>query len=158
MPKYNMLRKTGNFLLAIGALLAFATAVMASVGSVLDKESKSFVDAAVPAIAADWDIAELQSRASDEFNDTVDYADLKRYFTILRKMGPLREYKGSTGEAQITLSFLDGVTITALYVASADCDKGSVDLQLSLIKQKGQWRILGIRINPRESADDNNTI
>jgi len=158
MPLHKMLRKTGNFLLAIGALLAFTAAVMASVGSALDKESKAFVDAAVPAIVSGWDVRELQKRASDEFNNSVDNAELERYFAILRKMGTLREYRGSTGEAQITLSFLNDVAITALYAASADCDEGAVDLQLSLIKQKGQWQILGIRITPRELTDDNNTI
>jgi len=158
MTLNKMMRKTGNFLLTIGALLTFATAVIASVGSVLDKESKAFVDAAVPAIVSGWDVGELQKRASDEFNNSVDNADLQRYFAILRKMGTLREYRGSTGEAQIAISFLNGVEITALYAASADCDEGAVDLQLSLIKQKGRWLILGIRITPRELADDNNTI
>jgi hypothetical protein len=158
MPLHKMLRKTGNVLLAIGALLTFAAAVLASVGSALDKESKAFVDASVPAIVSGWDIGELQKRASDEFNNSVDNTDMKRYFAILRKMGTLREYRGSTGEAQIDLSFLNGVEVTALYSASADFDEGAVDLQLSLIKQKGQWQILGIRITPRELADDNNTI
>jgi len=158
MPLHKMLRKTGNFLLAIGALLAFTAAVMASVGSALDKESKAFVDAAVPAIVSGWDVGELRKRASEEFKNSVDIADLKRDFDILRKIGALRVYKGSTGEAQIALSFANGVEISALYAASADCDEGAVDLQLSLIKQKGQWQILGIRITPRELPDDNNTV
>jgi hypothetical protein len=158
MHTRKIMRKVGNYLLAFGVLLAFVAAVVASVGNSLDKESKTFVDAAVPAIISGWDVTELQKRASDEFNNSVDYADLIRYFAVLRKLGSLREYMGSMGESQITLSLLNGVSITALYTASADCDEGAVDLQLSLIKQKGLWRILGIRITPRELADDNNTI
>ncbi len=158
MPTYKILRKAGNILLQIGALLAFIAAVVASAGYSLDKESKAFVDTAVPAIVSGWDVAELQKRASEEFNNSVDYGDLVRYFAILRKMGSLREYQGSTGESQITLSLLGGVSITALYTASAECDEGTADLELSLIKQKGIWRILGIRIVPRELSDDNKTI
>ncbi len=158
MPIHKLLRKIGNYLLAIGVLLTFAAAVVASAGKSLDKESKAFVDTAVQAIVSGWDVEELQKRASDEFNNSVDDADLIRYFAILRKMGSLREYRGAMGESQITLSFLNGVAITAVYSASADCDEGAVDLQLTLIKQKGRWWILGIRITPRELADDNNTI
>ncbi len=158
MPTYRILKKVGNYLLQIGALLAFIAAVVASAGYSLDKESKAYVDTAVPAIVSGWDVAELQKRASDEFNNSVDYADLIRYFAILRKIGSLREYQGSIGESQITISLLSGVTVTALYTASADCDEGTVDLELSLIKQKGIWRILGIRITPRELTDNNTTI
>lgn len=158
MPIYRILRKAGNFLLGIGALLTFISAILASAGYSLDKESKAFIDTAVPAIVSGWDIAEIQKRASEEFNNSVDYADLIRYFAVLQKLGSLREYQGSTGESQITISVLNGVSITALYTASADCDQGAVDLELSLIKRKGLWRILGIRITPRELADDNQTI
>jgi hypothetical protein len=157
MPTYKNLRKAGNYLLQIGALLSFIAAVVASAGYSLDKESKVFVDTAVPAIISGWDVAELQKRASEEFNSSVDYDDLMRYFAILRKMGSLREYQGSIGESQITFS-LSGVSITALYTASADCDEGTVNFELSLIKQKGMWRILGIKITPRELVDDNKTI
>jgi hypothetical protein len=158
MHTYKNLRKAGNYLLQIGALLSFIAAVIASAGYSLDKESKVFVDTAVPAIVSGWDVAELRKRASEEFNNSVDYDDLMRYFAILRKMGSLREYQGSIGESQITFSLLSGVSITALYTASADCDEGTVKLELSLIKQNGMWRILGIKITPRELADDNKTI
>jgi hypothetical protein len=156
MIKY--IRTAGTVLLTIGVLLTSVAAILAAVGHELDKESKSFVDAAVPAIVSEWDVAELQRRASPEFNATVDYADLAGNFALLRKLGTMREYKGSTGEARITISISDGVAITAVYAAFADFDEGTADMQLALTKQQGRWQIQGFRINPRDLADDTNTI
>lgn len=156
MLKY--IRTVGTVFLIIGVVLAAAAAILASVGYALDKESKSFVDAAVPAIVSDWDVAELQRRASPEFNATVDYTELKRYFTFLRKLGTFHVYNGSTGEARITISFTYGVSITAAYVAFADFDEGTADMQLDIIKQQGRWQIQGFKITPREMTEDTNTI
>ncbi len=156
MIKY--VKTAGTIFVTIGVLLAAVAAILAAIGHALDKESKSFVDAAVPAIVSEWDVTELQKRASPEFNATVDYADLTRNFTLLRKLGTLREYKGATGEARITISLTDGVSITAVYAAFADFDEGAADMQLALTKQQGRWRIQGFKIAPRELADDTNTI
>jgi hypothetical protein len=140
----------GYVFMAVLLIVAAGAATVAIIGTTLDKESKEFVDAAVPAIAAEWDIKELQKRASPEFNESVDYDDLAFFFNALQDLGELTEYNGSTGESHIHLSFRSGYELTALYTASADYNTASAEIQISLIKHRGQWQILGFRVSPQE--------
>ncbi len=121
-------------------------------GKKLDKESKAFVDTAVQAIAADWDITELQKRASSEFNDEVDYDSLAEDFTTLQQLGKLTEYKGSTGDSNITVS-LSGFAITADYTATADFEEGSAEMQISLVRRGGRWQILDFTVSPESFTE-----
>jgi hypothetical protein len=73
------------------------------IGNRLDKESKAFVDAAIPAIVSTWDVSEIEKRASPEFTDDVDYDGLVQDFGVLQQLGNLVMYKGSSGDAHITL-------------------------------------------------------
>lgn len=127
-------------------------------GNRWDKESKAFVDAAIPAIVSTWDVDEIEKRASPEFNDEVDYDGLEQDFGVLRQLGKLVEYKGSTGDSNITLSFLYGYEITADYTASADFEAGSTNMRMSLIKHGGKWQILDFTINPEEFNERNDII
>jgi hypothetical protein len=119
------------------------------IGGRLDKESKAYVDVAIPAIVSRWDIGEIEKRASPEFNDVVDYDDLEEYFGAIRQLGNLVEYHGSMGDSNIMLSLQYGYEITADYTASADFEAGSADIQISLIKHDGQWQILDLTISPK---------
>ena len=136
--------------LALIVSLAAGVLAFAIVGKTLDKESKAFVDATIPAIVSDWDATEIKKRASPEFDATINYEDLQQLLDILRGLGEMEEYRGSIGQAQIVLSIEDGIVITAVYEASADFEAGSADMQLALIKHGGQWQILGFTINPEE--------
>ncbi len=147
----------GYVFLALIIVIAVTTASVALLGKKLDRESKAFVDAALPAIVADWDITELQKRASPEFSESVDYDDVEDYFGSLQQLGKFQEYKGSSGDSNITLS-LGGYEITADYTASADFEAGSVDMQISLIRHDGQWQILDFKVSPEEYTKRNDVI
>ena len=147
----------GYVFLAVIVLVVAGAASVAIIGKRLDKESKIYVDAALPAIITEWDISELQKRASPEYDASVDYDDLEDYFESLRQLGKLEEYQGSTGDSNITIS-LSGCEITADYTATADFEKGSVELQVSLIKHNGSWQILDFRVNPEESTERKDVI
>ncbi|MDA8423343.1 MAG: hypothetical protein M0Z89_08435 [Nitrospiraceae bacterium] len=147
----------GYVFLAVIVLAIAGAASVAIMGKRLDKESKGYVDAALPAIITEWDISELQKRASPEFDASVDYDDLEDYFESLRELGKLEEYQGSTGDSNITIS-PGGYEITADYTATADFEKGSVELQVSLIKHNGSWQILDFRVNPEESTERKDVI
>ncbi len=142
--------------LIVGTAAAMGT--LAVLGKRLNKESKTFVDAAVPAIVSGWDVEEIQKRASPEFNDEVDYDDLEQDLETLRQLGELVEYKGSSGDANITLSIRYGYEITADYTASADFEAGSADIHISLIKHDGQWQILDLTVNPEEFTERHDVI
>ncbi len=137
----------GYVFLVLLVLMAAGAATLAALGKKWDKESHAYVDAAVQAIVADWDIAELQKRASPELDDAVDYESLEEDFNALQQLGSLVEYKGSTGDSNITLS-LSGYAITADYTAAADFEEGSAELQISLIRRGGQWQILDFSVRP----------
>lgn len=147
----------GYVFLAVIVLLIAGAASVAVIGKRLDKDSKAYVDAALPAIITEWDVSELQKRASPEYDDSVDYDDVEDYFTSLQQLGKLEEYKGSTGDSNITIS-LSGYEITADYIANADFEKGSAEIQISLIKRDGSWQILDFKVNPEEFTERKDVI
>ena len=148
----------GYIFLALIIVIAAVIGTLAVIGNRLDKESKAFVDAAIPAIAAHWDINEIQKRASPEFDGDVNYDDLAQDLDELRQMGKLVEYKGSVGQSNITVSFQLSYEITADYSASADFETASADIRISLIRHDGQWQILDIQVNPEEFTESHNVI
>lgn len=152
-----MIMILGYAFLCVIVLVVAGVASVAVIGKRLDKESKAFVDAAVPAIVAEWDIAELQKRASPEFNASVDYDDLADDFETLQQMGKLVEYKGSIGDSNITVS-LSGYEITADYTANADFETGSTEMQISLIRHSGQWQILDFTVSPEAFTERKDVI
>lgn len=147
----------GYIFLTLIVVIAATIASVTIIGKKLDKESKAFVDAAVPAIVADWDVEELQKRASPELDASVDYDDVEDYFGSLQELGKFQEYNGSTGDSNITIS-LSGYEITADYTASADFEAGSVEMQISLIKHGSQWQILDFKVSPEEYTRRNDVI
>src|ERR1700691_4987116 len=99
----------GGLCAAIVLLLIIAVAFIAYTGRGLDKESKTYADAAVVAIASQWNEQDLTDRASPQFMATVkDPADLDRVVGGWRRLGPLKKYGGSKGEANINLGPTDG--------------------------------------------------
>ena len=139
------------FIVFIVLMIAAAVTVVV-LGKKFDNESRAYVDTAVQAIAADWDIAELQKRASPEFNDAVDYGDLEDDFTTLQQLGKLVEYKGSSGDSNITIS-LGGYAVTADYTAIAEFEAGSAEMRVSLVRRKGRWQILDFTVNPESFVE-----
>lgn len=151
------MRKTivilGSVLLVLTVLLSVGYGSLALLGKRLDKESKAYVDSAVPAIVTGWDLDELRKRTSPEFDDGADYDELQDYFDELRQLGNLTEYKGAEGDANITLSLLYGIEVSADYAAFADFETGSADIRISLIKRDGLWQILDLSITPQPFAE-----
>jgi hypothetical protein len=143
----------GYAFLSLVMLLVAGFAVLAARGRTLDKESKAFVDVAVPAIVSAWDVTELQKHASPEFDDAADYDTIEKLFASLQALGKFQEYGGSKGEANITISLQYGFEITADYLASADFDVGSAEILIALIKHDGRWQILDLKIDTEEYRD-----
>ncbi len=148
----------GYISLAIIVVIAAVVGILAVVGHSLDRESKAFVDDAIPAIAARWDVREIQKRASPEFDEGMNYDDLAQDLEELRQMGKLVEYKGSTGQSNITISFQLSYEITADYSANADFETATADIRMSLIRHDGKWQILDLQINPEDFTESHNVI
>jgi hypothetical protein len=150
-----------KLLMILGAIFAIlvvivgiALAYFAYTGGALDKESKAYADSAIPAITANWDMAELQNRLSPEFKTTLKSGDLEKLYAQFRRLGPLRKYNGVRGDATIGVT-PNGKMVTARYIGSAEFETGPAEVLLALIRHGDQWQILGFRINSRVFLEPN---
>src|SRR5512140_1657544 len=115
----------GYTFLAFIALGIIAAGSVYMLGKRFDRESLAYVNAAIPAIVSDWDVKELQKRASSEFDSAMDYDEVEQYFSELRGLGRMVVYKGAIGESTITISLRYLYEITADYTAVVDFEAGS---------------------------------
>jgi len=116
----------------------------------LDKESKAYVDAAIPAVFKSWNEKELLNRASPEFKQAVPQQKLDELFHKLSNLGPLRKCEPAQGRAG--MSNQADKQVKAEYIANATFDKGKALIDLALIKHGDQWQILGFVVKPPESG------
>src|SRR5262245_57788214 len=131
----------GVIFLALIFLAALGIGIAAFRGSALDKESKAYVDSAVPAIISSWDTQELMSRASPELNQVTQVDDAERLFQSLRSLGKMKKYQGSKGESLTSQILGKGATISARYLANAEFDGGNAKIYVTLIKHGNLWQI-----------------
>jgi hypothetical protein len=142
-----------KFLIILGAIFlmlillgAIGIGIAAFKGAALDKESKAYVDAAVPAIISSWNTQELLSRASPEFNKVTKSDDLERFFQPLRSLGKMQKYEGSQGQSVTSRILGKGTTISADYFVRAEFEGGSAKIYVKLIKHGNLWQIGGFRV------------
>jgi len=139
----------GGLCAAVFLLLIILISIFAYAGRGLDKESKTYADAAIVAVTSQWNEKDLTDRASPQFMAAVkDPADLDRVLGTWRLLGPLKKYDGSKGGAHLDFNWPRGKTITAVYVARAEFEHGIAMINISLIKFNGTWEILGFHIFP----------
>lgn len=133
------------FIVAFGCFVGYA----AMTGSKLDSSSKAFVDGSIPVITGSWSGDELLSRASPEFKQAVDAQpeQFQMLFQKLSKLGALKHYEGSKGQATIFVDAAKGKVITANYTAEATFEQGNAHFMLHLIQRDGQWQYLGFRVD-----------
>jgi len=138
----------GAIFLALIVLGGIGIAFVAIRGTALDKESKAYVDAAVPVIVSSWSVQALLDRASPEFTQATQPGDVERLFGEMHSLGKLRNYEGSQGQSLIYHDLTKGTTISASYSAKAQFEAGSVQVDIRLIKHGNQWQILGFHVQP----------
>jgi len=143
-----------KFLIVLGVTFLVLVVVIAAfigyaaiTGSALDKQSKAYVDAAVPAIVSSWNEQELLSRASPEFQKAAKPADVDRLFRWFRTLGQLQKYEGSQGQATINVTPQTGKEVSARYVAKALFEHGEASIEVGLIKRDDAWQITGFKLN-----------
>lgn len=117
-------------------------------GNTLDKESRAFVDGAVPAIAGTWSQQELLDRATPELRETARLAQLGMVFETLSQLGPLVGYDGATGDASMSYMSGSGGTVAASYVAKARFRNGNATFHIGLVKRDGHWMIQTFHVDP----------
>lgn len=148
-----------GFLLILGAItlvVIVAAGVSVSVliykGNALDAESKAFVDSAVQAIAANWNREQLLDRATPELRASVKPEELQAVFDAVTQLGPLVEYQGATGDANMSYMAGSGGSVSASYAAKVKCKDGDATIRITLVKRDGRWMISGFHVDTSPSG------
>jgi hypothetical protein len=143
-----------RFLCILGALIlviivaaGIGVGVLIYKGNALDAESKAFVDSSVSAIAASWSKEQLLDRATPELRTSVKPEELKTLFDAVLQLGPLVEYQGATGEANMSYMAGSGSSVSASYVARAKFKNGAATIRITLLKRDGRWMISGFHVD-----------
>ena len=138
----------GSIFLALLVLGALGVGFLAWRGNALDKESKAYADAAIPAIITTWLDKALLDRASPEFNQTTNAVQVYQLFRQCESsLGRLQKCEPAQGQAAIFVTPQTGERITAKYTAKARFDNGEATITLSLIKHGDQWQIAGFHVD-----------
>jgi hypothetical protein len=136
-----------SIFLGIILLIGIGVAILARTGNGLDRESKAYVDAAVPAIVSSWSEDELMNRATSEMRQATKPADTARMFAWFKTLGRLQKYEGSQGQATISVTNETGRVVSAHYQARAIFDRGEATINVGLIKSGNIWQIVRFQIN-----------
>ena len=132
----------GSIFLAIVVLGAIGIAFVVVRGNALDKESKAYADAAIPAIVTGWNEKELLDRASPEFKKAATQQQLDQIFRWFGSLGRFEKCDPAQGQALMSATTQNGKVISAQYTTKAAFDKGEATITLGLIKHGDQWQIL----------------
>ena len=143
-----------KFLLIMGAIfcglivLAIIGLVFTAIrGTRLDRESRSYADAALTAIVTDWNVDAFFARASPELLKLVSANDGDRLFHALHQLGHLKHREALKGQATIYTVIGQPRRTTAHYETAAEFDNGEGRIKIDLIKHGDQWQILGFHID-----------
>jgi len=126
-----------------------AFAFIAVKGPALDADSKRFADETIRAIVTQWDVAELEKRATPEFLAVAQKQHVDKLFLMFRRLGTLKDYKGSRGDATMSLTTQHGWVISAAYSGEAEFENGPATIHLRLIQREDQWQILRFEVNSK---------
>ena len=141
----------GTAALAVVVVFVAGIGILIWKGNGLDAESKAYVDAAVPAITAHWDKKALLDRAGPELRAATTPDQIANLFDNFSRLGPLIQYEGASGQANMAYFTGKGGQVTAMYEAKAKYEYGEATLQLRLIKHDGAWAIVGFHVDGRPS-------
>src|SRR3954463_8353820 len=121
------------FLLIIVFLVANAV-ILFSRGRNLDKECSAYADAALKAIATDWNEKALLDRASPELKKAGSIEQLDANFRRLGSLGHLQRADPMKGQAGIFSDTRNGERIQGRYTANAQFEKAEAEITFYLIK------------------------
>jgi hypothetical protein len=128
--------------------IAIGLFILVRNSSALSAEGRTYVDAAIVSIIGHWDERELLKRATPHLRETTKPDDMQRLFAAAALgLGPLVDYGGATGDAQITTMVGSGTRISATYVAKAKFERGDAAIRIFLLRIDGAWMIEGFNID-----------
>jgi hypothetical protein len=143
-----------KILIILGSIFAIlilvgiiSVSILAFKGAALDKESKAYVDEVTPKILENLNQETLFQYSSDELKNSASPEEFDKLFNWFTKLGKFKEYKGSKGQAGISITTERGKQVTGNYIAQAEFENGPATINITIIKKGNNWQILGFRIN-----------
>lgn len=112
----------------------------------LDKESKAYVDTVIPKILANISKETLFTYSDDELKKSPN-SEFEKAFKYFDKLGKFVEYKGSKGQAKISIKTGSVKVITAYYEADVEFTTGPATAKVTIVKRGNDWKIIGFYIN-----------
>ena len=115
--------------------------------SKLNIVGQAYVDDMLPKIVAYWDVGTIISQCDQELlQEEGAKESLGLMFqAFTEKLGYLKEYQGSFGEVDISLTSLGKVT--GMYEAQAAFEKADAVIFLTINLNDGNWQISEFRVN-----------
>lgn len=123
--------------------------VLAVKGTSVDKESRAYVDEVTPIILANLNKETLFQYACDELKNAASEEEFDKIFAFYGKLGQFKEYKGSSGEATISVTTGEGKQIRGVYEAQAEFENGPATVKIKTIKRGDTWQIIGFHITSK---------
>jgi hypothetical protein len=136
----------GGIFLAILVFVAVGTAIVSIRGTALDKESRNYVESAIPAVFSQWSEKAMFERASPEFKKATTIDGLDRLFRWASNLGELERWDKPQGQSLVKITPEYGQITAAEYSTKAHFKKGEGLIRLALIKHGTQWQILRFEI------------
>jgi len=133
------------------ALVALLAAALIFINATCEAgiSGKAYVDEAVPAILRSWDASELLTRATDELRQEMARGEFDASFRrTSRALGPMSEYKGSTGSVKLEFNVPQGRGATGFFAAEATFVRGSAKIEVVTVDRGAGWQIAGFRVQP----------
>jgi hypothetical protein len=137
-----------GFAIAITICIIFYL-IVAHSDNALNDASHQYADAAIKAVCSDWDMKELEARASPEFMSAMKDVNWEKTFALFRRLGRLRELKGFRGEVNDSATVDHAKAIVAVYVADAKFEAGLAEIKATCIKHGAQWQVMGFHVTPK---------
>lgn len=142
-----LVRLSGNVLLALivaGALYAGYIVVKTKRDNA---EAAAYISAAVAAMAANWDVEELQKRAAPEWLSPADKAGLRTLFARLAALGKLKALDapmGRVGNGAFPGTLINGTW--AEYAVVGQFDAGPSEFRMVLKRVDDGWQVAAFRV------------
>lgn len=145
-----LLRAVGILLVATIVVGGLVVAGFLYLAHDVDRAAQAYVDRALPAIVASWNVEELVREGSREMLAHVPGHELAAMFTRLRQhLGPLRDYDGARGEVSVRVNFDEGRlarVVTGTYVARVMFARAPATIRISMIHRDDRWQIVTFHV------------
>ncbi len=150
------MKTLGKIFLGLIILAALGLGYAFWQSGIVSKETKVYLDAALPPIIATWDVEELWKRASPELASSVKKEEIAALFSKFNKhLGKFVSYDGVTSSGHFSINYTpgSGKVETAVCAAQAQFANGPAEIRVTLIKHGDAWEFLRFDLNSKAFLD-----